>query len=332
MKVLQVTNMYPTPSRPYLGVFVKRQVDAIRANGVETSVFFTDVSGGRRRYLRALSELRALLRDGRFDLVHAHHTYCVLQVRMAQPRDRHHPLVFTLQEGEAYGGPRAALAEKVRPPRALTYARSPKRLALRLADFRVSVEAGLPRRVGFAGPVEVIPPGTDTELFRPLDRQACRNALGLPQGRPVVFFPADPADPNKGFDLVRRSTSRIADPLLITGGSIPPGQMVTYLNASDVVVQASRYEAAPAVIREAMACGVPVVSTAAGDVRQLFGDTPGCFVTRPDPSELGELLERAISAPRDPAAGRARLRRLGMTLEDTTARHIGIYTKLVGTT
>jgi teichuronic acid biosynthesis glycosyltransferase TuaC len=333
LKVLQLTNMYPTATRPYFGVFVKRQVDAVRASGIETEVFFTDASFGRRRYLNAIPCLRRALRDQRFDLIHAHHSYCALQARAAELGTRRIPLVLTLHEGEVYAGLRGALRERVHPLRALTYTRGPKRLALGLADLRVSVEAGLPGEVGYAGSVEVIAPGTDMDLFRPLDPALCRRQLDLPADRPIVLFPADPGDRNKGGDLVRESLSRVeGDPMLVSGGRIPPARMPTYINASDVVVQASAYEAAPAVIREAMACGVPIVSTPAGDVERLLGDTSGCFVARREPEDLARCIDAALSAPRFPDEGRSRLRELGMTLDDTTARYLVLYRELAGTT
>ena len=333
MRVLQLTNMYPTPTRPYYGVFVKRQVDAVRAGGIETDVFFTDASGGRRRYLNAIPSLRRALREQPFDLVHAHHTYCALQARVAGLGRQRIPLVLTLHEGEVYGGLRLAMRERVHPLRLLTYTRGPKRLALGLADRRVSVEVGLPREVGFEGPVEVIAPGTDLELFRPLDPALCRRKLGLPEDRPIVFFPADPENRNKGFDLVRQSLDRIAaEPLLLGGGQIPPPEMPTHINASDVVVQASAYEAAPTVIREAMACGVPVVSTPTGDVEQLLDGTRAGFIAEREPADLGRCIEAALAAGRYPDAGRARLRELGMTLEETTARYLDLYRELAEAT
>jgi glycosyltransferase involved in cell wall biosynthesis len=323
--------MYPTEARPYFGIFVKRQVDAVRASGTETAVYFTDASSGRRRYLTALPGLRARLRRGDFDVIHAEHTYCVLQLLVARAAARlpETPLVFTLHEGEIHGGLRSAVQQRVHPLRALTYARGPKRFALRKADRRISVAAGLAERVGFEGAVDVIGPGTDLELFRPMEKAICRETLGLPQDRPVVLFPADPADPNKGFDLVQAALGRLeSNPLLLAGGSIPPSQMPIHLNASDAVVQASSYEAAPTVIREAVACGVPVVSTDVGDAEQLLTGLPGGFVSQREPAALASSIERAIASPRYPTEGPARLEQLGMTLSQTTERHLAIYRDL----
>jgi teichuronic acid biosynthesis glycosyltransferase TuaC len=331
VRVLYLTNMYPTEARPYFGIFVKRQVDALRATGVDTAVFFTDATSGRRRYLTAIPNLRTTVREGGFDVIHAQHTYCVLQLLLARTASRATdvPLVLTVHEGEVYGGLRSALRQRVHPLRALTYARGPKRLALQKADYRISVAAGLPEQIGYSGTVEVLGPGTDLDQFRPAERSSCRDALDLPHDRPVVFFPADPNDQNKGFDVVRASLRQMEpEPLLLCGGAIPPSQMAAHINASDVVAQASSYEAAPTVIREAVACGVPVVSTAVGDAERLLAGLPGCFVADREPNSFAPKIERAIAAERYPDRGRARLEELGMTLAQTTERHSAIYRNL----
>ena len=72
MRVLVVTNMYPSPERPALRGFVRDQVEALRElRGLEVEVF-AFAGGGARAYARAARALRARHRGGRFDVVHAH--------------------------------------------------------------------------------------------------------------------------------------------------------------------------------------------------------------------------------------------------------------------
>jgi teichuronic acid biosynthesis glycosyltransferase TuaC len=71
-------------------------------------------------------------------------------------------------------------------------------------------------------------------------------------------------------------------------------QVMRSMNASNAVVLSSLAEGAPNVVKEAMACNVPVVATNVGDVAQVLGQTVGCSVCAHDPGELAEALEKAL--------------------------------------
>src|SRR3954469_19068370 len=75
MRVLVVTNLWPTPEAPARGGFVEDQVQALRAiDGVSVEVFSFGL--GAREYLRAAAAIRARYRGERFDIVHAHYGLC----------------------------------------------------------------------------------------------------------------------------------------------------------------------------------------------------------------------------------------------------------------
>src|SRR5436189_5552304 len=72
MRVLVVTNLWPSAERPAVGGFVRDQVEALRQiDGLEVEVFHV-APGGLRPYPRAARELRRRYRGERFDVVHAH--------------------------------------------------------------------------------------------------------------------------------------------------------------------------------------------------------------------------------------------------------------------
>lgn len=73
LRVLVVTNMYPSPRHPSYGAFVENQVGSLVRTGVTVEVAF--VNGRRTAAAYALAPLRIarLARSGRFDLVHAHY-------------------------------------------------------------------------------------------------------------------------------------------------------------------------------------------------------------------------------------------------------------------
>ena len=73
---------------------------------------------------------------------------------------------------------------------------------------------------------------------------------------------------------------------------------LSWLGASDLLCLPSDSEGCPNVVKEALACGRPVVATTVGGIPEIFG--AGSPVTaRPDP---GELAARMADALADPAA------------------------------
>jgi teichuronic acid biosynthesis glycosyltransferase TuaC len=68
-----------------------------------------------------------------------------------------------------------------------------------------------------------------------------------------------------------------------------------YMNAADCLLLTSDYEGSPTVIKEALACGLPIVSVDVGDVRdRLKGVSPSRIVGR-DPVEIAAALESVLS-------------------------------------
>jgi glycosyltransferase involved in cell wall biosynthesis len=327
MRTLLVTNMYPNAAAPYYGIFVRDHVQSVAALGVDLEVFFVNGKQSRSEYVRAVPRLARQLRAGAFELAHVQHSYCVLQVVLARRlAGRRLPILFTMHEGEAFL-PSGAREPGAHPLKQLVYSKWIKRRAATFADRVVAVAPGLADAIGFSGPVDVIPPGIDTERFRPLDREHSRKQLGLPQDVPIVFFPASPSRGfGKGHALFQEAVASLRTPVhVVTGGSIPPEDMPLYMNAADVVVQTSLFEASPMVVKEALACDRPVVSTDVGDVRTVLQGLAGSFMCSREADDVAAKIESALSVGRRAGEGPARIDELGLSLRAVSARYADLY-------
>lgn len=331
MKVLVVTNMYPMDGHPYYGIFVKEQVDSLKEAGCDVDVFFINGRESKLNYVRTIPALARKLRSGGYDIIHAHHTYCIFPLLFARaPAGRRAPLVFTFHEGESH------LPWEMRPEDAgllkkLVFVKGPKRFALNRADMVIAVADGLLDNLRFKGKCMILPPGIDLDLFRPIDRSECREKLGLPIDDTILFFPPSPAKRHeKGLDLLDEAIPLVADKKirLITGGEIPHEEMPRYMCASDVVIHPSRFEASPMVIKEAMACSVPVVSSDTGDARTVIGDTAGCHICALDPEDIARKIETALRFGR-PTTGRERIIELELGLNQVAENIRLIYEDLL---
>jgi glycosyltransferase involved in cell wall biosynthesis len=289
VRVLVVTNFMPDAGAPQRGRWVRDQVDEMRRRGIEIDLF--EFPRGRNEYLPAARRLRSLLRRERFDLVHAHYGLAGWVAKLAGAR----PLIVTFHGTDV----RHHLVGH---------------LSRRLA-WRVDLIAGVSRALfededGRPGlpPVPgsaVLPCGPDLERFVPTSRTEARRTLGLePDGR-FLFFPANPARPEKRHDRAAELAAACEADLL-TGGSIEPEQMPLWINAASAVLVTSDYEGFGMAAIEALACEVPVLSTPVGIAPYALGDIDGCLSADFSVASWEAVARRHLEAPDPRVAGAAR--------------------------
>jgi glycosyltransferase involved in cell wall biosynthesis len=211
------------------------------------------------------------------------------------------------------------------------------------------------REIGYAdGADVVIPNGFDTDTWRSdaAARAQGRQNLGLGPDEVVIGY-VGRGHPQKdipllagAFDQVRRlrPTAR----LICIGREIDMqvpadcsrdgmqflGQRAdvpVLLPGFDVLCLSSRSEGFPNVIGEAMACGVPCVTTDVGDAADVVGDT-GWVVPPGDGTALARALGAALDTPPDElrkrgAAARGRIER-DFSIAAIVSQYVALYTGL----
>jgi glycosyltransferase involved in cell wall biosynthesis len=157
-------------------------------------------------------------------------------------------------------------------------------------------------------PVEaVIPNGVDTNLFSPGDRAAARNRMGLePDARYALFVGR--FEYRKGADLVPEACRRAGFTLLLAGtgappsmqslGSLRPAELAEAYRAADCVVFPTRYEACSFVVLEALAAGVPLITTPVGWMGDFLRACPAysSFIVRPELESVAGALMRVAAS------------------------------------
>jgi glycosyltransferase involved in cell wall biosynthesis len=129
-------------------------------------------------------------------------------------------------------------------------------------------------------PCHVIPHGIDLDLFAPRETADAKAAVGWDADATHVLFPYSPEREVKDYPRAERVVesvdARVSESVVlqyVTG--VDHDEMPLYMNAADALLLTSKREGSPNVVKEAMACNTPVVSTAVGDVReQLAGVEP----------------------------------------------------------
>jgi len=279
MRILVLTNMYPHRADASFGTFVYEQVRALRSLGVDMDVLFVNGRASRWNYLWAIERLWHQIHVVHYDLIHAHYVFCGLIALM----QRRLPIVQSFHGAGEMVGYQGRLCKWLAPR----------------VDQVIVTSPGHKSQLGFAG-AEIIPCGVDMQLFAPQPRDEARAALGWPLQAQIVLWLGDPR-PEKRLDLVHAAYDHLRlrrpDTLLKVVSKVPHGTVPLYLNAADALILCSDTEGSPVVIKEAMACNLPIVSTAVGDVPAVIQGVEGCYLAEQTATDLAGKLELALAFP-----------------------------------
>jgi glycosyltransferase involved in cell wall biosynthesis len=304
MRILLVSQMYPGPADPDLGVFVRGLEEQLLARGHDVERAVLDRrGGGKRRYLSLARETQVTAGRFRPDVVYAHFLVPTGLIGALVGRA---PLVVT-----AHG-------RDVRNIGWLPGIAAATRLVVRRAAAVIAVSEYLRRELetkipDARGKTEVIDSGVDLERFR---------VEPSPDGAPKFLC--------VGSLIARKNVLRLADaferlgegtltfvgkgplrprldgrPGIELTGALPYDEVPARIAAAHVVCQPSLIEPFGQALLEAMACGRSVVATRIGGPPEFVPPEAGVLVDPADEDELAAALRTAASLPRPNAAARA---------------------------
>ena len=301
-EVLFITNMWPDERRPYYGSFIASQAHSLSAAGLGVDVIYVRGFIGPAVYAKALGAVPRAARRHTYDLVHVHYGHtAAVSLAVAQ-----RPLIISFCGEDVLGAPRErGITAKSRVE--LTFFRQLGRFADATITKSVEMERALPASLRARN--HVLPNGVDLDRFAPRPRAAARAELGWRLDEKVMLFLGNPQDPRKNVALAERAAALVAQrrpgTRLHVAWGVEPADVPTYLNAADCIVFPSRSEGSPNAIKEAMACELPIVATAVGDIPERLTGIAGCWVREPTPEAFAGALAAALDADRAPAAREA---------------------------
>ena len=157
-------------------------------------------------------------------------------------------------------------------------------------------------------PISVIYNGIDTSVFRPHDKQECRQSLSLPLDKQIILVVAKGGqlNPWKGGDLAQDIIKEFGDDprafFVDLGGDAsqdnPNTKSVDYIadqdilakyySAADILLYPSIADNCPLVVLEAQACGLPVVTFRTGGIPEIIEHQKTGFIA--DYKDMGDLI------------------------------------------
>jgi teichuronic acid biosynthesis glycosyltransferase TuaC len=322
MHVLMVSNHWEEKERSFAaGVFVDRQVDSLKRAGVKISTFDIGTSHSPFHILSKWLQLRRTVRELRPDLIHAQYGTIVGFLSTFAGR----PAVISFCGGDLIPG------QSVSTLRVYSGFLLSNIAALR-ARMLICKSEGLRQALWWCRDrAVVIPNGVDLDMFSPGPQDLARKHLGWDQESRVVLFNAGIDPKRKGLDVAQKAMEVVHTQLpsaqLCVISNVRPNVMPVYHRAADALLSASTLEGSPNVVKEALACNLPVVATPVGDIpERLAGIHPSAVVAR-DANAIGEALVK-ILLDRKRSNGREHV--AGLSLENVAQLVLDVYRTALG--
>ncbi|EFI35313.1 glycosyl transferase group 1 [Desulfonatronospira thiodismutans ASO3-1] len=273
----------------YTMPFIDRQMESLREAGLDITSFSIESFRSKYNYIKKSRLLRDYLKENRVDIVHAHYSYAGLTCGISKIR----PLVVSLMGTDVYGRVGKSLAD-----RTINFI---NRMIIRLLASRwdaVIVKSEQMKKFISHSNLHVIPNGVDFGKFYPMDRLKAQSLLNLDPHKTLILFGGNPDNPRKNYALAREVfklvSLEIQDISMIHLKNIPHQEIPVYLSACSCLLMTSIMEGSPNILKEALACNLPVVSVRVGDAEERLAGMDMCRICSYDPMELARNVTEVI--------------------------------------
>ena len=311
MKIL-IVSRYKVKIAGHILPYVAEQCSAIKDAGCEVEVFLL-----KGNYLKQWKSLRAKIWEWKPDVIHAHYGLTCLVANLVTRRV---PVVSTYHGSDIN----------------LKSARRFSKVAIWLSAWNIFVSQ---RNVNLAKPKKrwsLIPCGINlpqpwSVLKDQLVEQLTLNQWVegvLEKGKKHVLFAGAFDNAVKDPVLAKAAVALLDNVQLLELNGYSRDQVNALMCNCDAFLMTSKTEGSPQVIKEAMACGCPIVSVDVGDVAERTSGLDGCYVVSSrEPKDIAEALKKAIAFERK-INGREKIVEDGLSNPQVAEKIINIYRSL----
>ncbi|MBO7616852.1 MAG: glycosyltransferase [Bacteroidales bacterium] len=289
--------------------FIVEQARALQFVGCEVE-FFGLKGKGVKGYLANLSALKKKIKEFYPDVIHAHYGLSGLFANL----QRKVPVVTTYHGSD------------INDSKVLPFSK----WAVRLSAWNVFVSRKTMEKASPKQRYSLVPCGIDFTDLQLTPKLEARKRMRLKENKRYVLFAGAFDNQVKNAALAKASVAGLGDETeLVELKGYNRDEVTLLMCACDAFLLTSFSEGSPQVIKEAMACGCPIVSVDVGDVKERVGDVDGCYVASSfDAKELTELLGKAL-AFEGRTSGRERLANDGLENLKVASELLNIYEKVV---
>ena len=307
MKILIVANNKIEEGRfPH---FVNEQVKSLQNEGIIIDSY--GVSGkGIFGYLKSAIGIIKKARESKPDLIHAHYGLSGLCANF----QRTFPVITTYHGSDIHSG---------------GWILKLSQLAMHLSAYNIFVTGKMLQMSNYKRSNACIQScGLDLDTINIIDRMEARKKMGWNAKDVKILFSASFSNINKNSNLAKAAVEKIHGAELIELDGYTRQEVNLLMNACNLQLTTSNKESGPLVVKEAMACGTPVVSVDVGDVKEIIGNTEGCYIAERNPEDIVDKIELALKY-KGKTNGRQRIIDLGLDNRQIAKRIISIYEEVL---
>ena len=287
--------------------FITDQVEALQKAGVVCE-YFTVEGKGVKGYLRNFIPMMRKIREFQPDIIHAHYGLSGLLANL----QRKVPVVTTYHGSD------------INNPKVLRYSK----VSIILSAWNIFVSDKNIQLAGVKGKFSLIPCGVDTDIFRPIERKPVREKLNFGDRDKIVLFAGAFDNPVKNPELAKEALAKVPDARLMEMKGYSRVQVAELMNAADVCLMTSHSEGSPQFIKEAMACGCPIVSVDVGDVAEILEGVEGCRIADKNAKDVALKIEQVLIENKR-TNGREKLIKMRLDSESVAQKIKSIYNEVL---
>lgn len=274
MRIIFVYRGFGTDSRNSV---IDAQIDSLTENNVNI-IKFPVTKGGLFGYIYTILKLFIFIRKNKYDILHSHYSLSAIMASLSFPKKH---IVSLMGSDVNDAGMLMLLVLKL----------FSKYFWSKTIVKSAEMFSKIPNS-------EIIPNGVDFNKFKPVSKELAVEKISLKKDlKYIIFIAENLLSANKNLNLARQAVNNLNRPdvELLELTNLRQEDLLYYYNAADVLLLTSKKEGSPNVIKEAMACCCPIVSTDAGDVKELLTGTEGTYVTSRDIEDIANKLSLALS-------------------------------------
>jgi teichuronic acid biosynthesis glycosyltransferase TuaC len=266
-------------------IFAKRQAQSLDKSNVDLKIFFLSSRTSPAKLFSESKRFRLMARGFQPDVVHCHYGTMTSMFSAINSRA---PLVITFHGSDLNSTPSDGMIKNI-------VGKFFSQISAVKAKRVICVSDVLVKKLWWTKKkAVVIPMGINTEAFAPQDKNEARKKLNWSDKGKIVLFNGN-SPKIKRLDIAKLVIEKVKMQipeahLEVLTGRIEPDKMPLYINASDCLLLCSDSEGGPMIVKEALACNLPVVATDVGDVKERLNGVAGTFVKEQNVASLAEAV------------------------------------------